>query len=155
MSQRRGRELRPGIVTVAPTNPTLSIVNNRLTVNPGGSSVTLPGAVTPSLTLSNNVLTLQPGGSSVLLPNVTTLSLVSLNTAVPQTLTSASFGKYHLCSGGNQSITLPGSNAPVGTFMAFKNLTSDAIGYTNLAGASNTASNTQVILNTTNGWIVL
>jgi hypothetical protein len=151
----RGRQIKPGVFTVTPSNPTLSLVNNRLTMNPGGSSVQLPGMVTPSLTLSNNVLTLQPGGSSVVLPSNTTLSLITLDTSVPTTLTSSSFGKYHLCSGGNQSITLPGSNAPIGSFMVFKNLTSNAIGYTNLSGASNTASNTQVIVNTTNGWIVL
>jgi hypothetical protein len=151
----RGREIKPGIFTVTQANPTLSLVNNRLTLNPGGSSIQLPGSITPSLTLSNNVLTLQPGGSSVVLPSATTLQLVSLNTAAPNTLTSAAFGKYLLCSGGNQAITLPSSNAPIGSFMVFKNLTSDAIGYTNLAGASNTASNTQVVVNTTNGWIVL
>lgn len=150
----RGREIRPGVFTVSPITPTLSLVNNRLTLNPGGSSLELPGSVTPSLTLSNNVLTLQPGGSSVVLPSNTTLSLVSLNTATPNTLTSSAYGKYHLCSGGNQPITLPTASVPIGSFIVFKNLTSDAIGYTNLAG-SNTASNTQVVLNTSGGWIVL
>jgi hypothetical protein len=150
----RIREVKPGVFQAQTTNPTLSLVNNRLTVQPGGSSVTLPGFVTPSLTLSNNTLTLQPGGSSVVLPSATTLQLVNLVTSSNITLTSSAFGKYHLCSGGNQSITLPDSNAPIGSFMVFKNLTSSPIGYTNLS-ASNTASNTQVILNTTNGWIVL
>lgn len=150
----RIREIRPGVFTAQPTNPTLSLVGNRLSLNPGGSSVQLPGMITPSLTLSNNVLTLQPGGSSVVLPSQNTLQLVSLNTASPNTLTSAAFGKYLLCSGGSAPITLPSSNSPVGSFIVFKNLTSNAIGYTNLA-ASNTASNTQVVLNTTTGWIVL
>jgi hypothetical protein len=63
----------------------------------------------------------------------TTLNVVQLNTSVSNTLTSQDLNKYHLCSGGSVSITLPN---PVnqGSFLCFKNQTSSPIGFTNLPG---------------------
>lgn len=141
-------ETRRGEFIVVPRNPSISVIENRIVLQPGGSSIAYPP--NPTLDLSGSTLTVSPGGSSVVLP--TTLNIQAISTASPQTLNANNVGQYLIASGGTGAITLPTSGVPQGGFISIRNNSSGAISITSVAGYSLSQNTTGVFYYFNGSW---